>query len=185
MSIVVIRQVEQERSGVARRLVPALAALAVALAGCAAVGPRSLPPGEAVVERVVDGDTVVLDLGASEETARLIGVDTPETNHPTVGAECYGREASAHLERLLPGGTRVRVERDVEARDRYGRLLVYVHRADDGLFVNEAMVAEGFAAALTVPPNVAYADRFAALAADARRAGVGLWSACGGPDAPA
>ena len=67
---------------------------------------------------------------------------------------------------------------DVEERDRFGRLLAYVYRASDGLFVNAALVRGGFARTLTIPPNVRFADRLAALARTARRESRGLWSAC-------
>ena len=122
------------------------------------------------VERVVDGDTIVLSgLGK----ARLIGVDTPEVHG---GVECYGRAASAYAKRTL-AGRRVRWRADVEGRDRYDRALVYVWLAD-GRFFNSMLVREGFAQPLTVPPNVEFADRFVADARAARRARRGLWSAC-------
>jgi micrococcal nuclease len=73
----------------------------------------------------------------------------------------------------------VRLTLGAEPRDRYGRLLAYVVRETDDLFVNAALVRDGFARTLTIPPNVRFAERFAALAAQARRAGRGLWSACG------
>jgi micrococcal nuclease len=98
--------------------------------------------------------------------------------------ECYGKEAKARTAELLPAGTEVRLERDVEARDRYGRLLAYVYRASDGLFVNLAMARDGYAVPLTIAPNVAHADEFVAAAGDARRADRGLWAACGGADTP-
>jgi micrococcal nuclease len=143
-------------------------------------------PGDAVVERVVDGDTIVVRLAdGTEERVRLIGVDTPETKHPSRPVECFGREAAAFTASLLPEGTRVRLERDVEPRDQYGRLLAYVHRADDGLFVNRELLAQGYAAVLTVPPNVAHTDEFVAAARQAREEGRGLWSACGDVGVPA
>ena len=74
---------------------------------------------------------------------------------------------------------RVRLVPDVEPRDRFGRLLAYVYRVRDGAFVNAVLVRGGFARTLTIPPNVRFAERFRALAAQARRAGRGLWSACG------
>ena len=145
-------------------------------------GPTSTeqPAGLDEVVRVVDGDTVELrDAGKS----RLIGVDTPEVFG---GQECFGREASAFAERVLPQGLRVRVERDVEERDRYGRTLIYL-RLPDGRSFNELLVTEGFAVVLTVPPNVRHAERFAELARRARARAAGLWSrgACDGdPDRP-
>ena len=75
-------------------------------------------------------------------------------------------------------GTRVRLVRDVEARDRYDRLLAYVYRAEDGLFVNEQMARDGYADVLTFPPNVAHAADFVDAVRAAREAGRGLWGAC-------
>ena len=76
------------------------------------------------VDRVVDGDTVVLMIDGKKEKVRLIGVDTPETVKPNTPVQCYGLEASNALKSMLPKGTQVRVERDEEARDRYRRLLL-------------------------------------------------------------
>jgi micrococcal nuclease len=156
------------------------------MAGCSDGGSSPSPPTEgAFVERVVDGDTLVVTVDGQEDRVRLIGVDTPETKHPSKPVECFGKEASAFTESLLPEGTEVRLERDVEARDRYDRLLAYVYRVDDGLFVNRELLAQGYAAVLTVPPNVAHTDEFVALAGEARREGRGLWSACGDVGVPA
>ena len=94
---------------------------------------------------------------------------------------CFGHEASRFTASLLPGGTVVRLVGDAEPDDQYGRLLAYVYRRADGLFVNAELVRRGYAAVLTIPPNVAHTDEFVALAADARRAGRGLWSACAPP----
>ena len=127
------------------------------------------------VTRVVDGDTLVVTGG---ERVRLIGVDTPETKKPGSPVECFGRAATAETKRLVDGRA-VRLRFDAERRDRYGRLLAYVHRASDDLFVNAELVRRGFAQALTIPPNVRHADRFVRLQRAARRAGRGLWRACG------
>jgi micrococcal nuclease len=132
---------------------------------------------EGLVVKVVDGDTIHVLVGGRREKVRYIGVDTPETKHPTKGVQCYGRAASAFNERLV-AGERVRLVRDVEARDRYGRLLAYVYRARDGLFVNAELARLGYAQPLAIAPDVRHAARFAALAREARRSGRGLWSAC-------
>jgi endonuclease YncB( thermonuclease family) len=158
--------------------------LAVLLAGCSRTAAPA-EPGLATVVEVVDGDTVVVELGGRQETIRLIGVDTPETVHPTRPVECFGRRASDHTHRLLPPGTEVRLTRDVEPRDRYDRLLAYVQRADDGLFVNLDLVTGGWADADPFPPNTTYQRTFALAASRARSHGLGLWGACGGPDVPA
>jgi len=72
----------------------------------------------------------------------------------------------------------VRLVRDAEARDRYGRTLAYVYRRTDGLFVNAELVRRGYAKPMTIPPNVAHARELRGLAASARRDGRGLWSRC-------
>ena len=152
-----------------------IAAVLAVIADQSATAGRS--DGVTVV-RVVDGDTIVARLPGGDETIRLIGIDTPETVDPRKPVECFGREASERTKALLPSGTPIRLERDVEARDHYGRLLAYVHRVHDGTFVNLALAEEGYAQPLTIPPNVAYTSRFTTAAADARRAGRGLWGAC-------
>jgi micrococcal nuclease len=129
------------------------------------------------VVRVTDGDTVRVALGNRSERVRYIGIDTPEEVRPDTPVQCYARRAAAENARLV-AGRQVRLVLDVEARDRFGRLLAYVYRADDGLFVNAALVRGGFARTLTIAPNVRFAGRFAALAREARRAGRGLWGAC-------
>jgi micrococcal nuclease len=134
----------------------------------------SAAPRDARVERVVDGDTLVL---AGGERVRLIGVDTPETKKPGTPIECFGKKASAFTTAFVEG-KRVRLELDVEERDRYGRLLAYVERVQDGLSVNAELVRRGYATALTIPPNVRHADDYARLARVARERGRGLWSAC-------
>ncbi|MET0421529.1 MAG: thermonuclease family protein [Acidimicrobiia bacterium] len=147
----------------------------------------SLPDGtDATVTSVTDGDTIRVhtDAGA-DERVRLTGIDTPETKDPRTVVECFGKAASARTASLLPAGTRVRLERDVELRDKFGRRLAYVYRAGDGLFVNKSLVADGYAAPYRYPPNVKYADEFSALGATARENGVGLWGACGGTNTPA
>ena len=161
--------------GILVALLAAGIAAAAANAGGSAEAGR---PGATTVVRVVDGDTIVARLPSGEERVRLIGIDTPESVDPRAPVECFGKEASARTAALLPEGTEIRLERDVEGRDRYGRLLAYVYRAGDGTFVNLALAEEGYAQPLSIPPNVAYASRFSAAAAAAREAGRGLWSAC-------
>lgn len=138
----------------------------------------------ATVQRVIDGDTVDVRVAGRSERVRLIGIDTPEPPGGTRPPECFGAEASAYTESLLPPGTAVRLVRDEEARDDYGRLLAYVERAADGLFVNLHLAETGHADALTIEPNTAHAGAIGAAVAAAQRAGLGLWSACGGPDVP-
>ncbi len=145
--------------------------------------PAAAPAGAAAtVVEVTDGDTVVVKVAHRTERVRLIGIDTPEATGGFLPVECYGDEASAFTRSLLPVGTEVRLTRDAEARDRYNRLLAYIHRADDGLFVNLEIVANGYAEALIIEPNTTHAGAFYAVAADARGQGLGLWGACGSAD---
>jgi len=110
---------------------------------------------------------------------RYIGIDTPESVKPGAPVECFAKRASAYNERLV-AGEQVRLVYDLERRDRYGRLLAYVYRARDGLFVNAELVRRGYATAVTFPPNVAHEREFRRLARRARMSGRGLWSECAG-----
>jgi len=120
---------------------------------------------EALVTRVVDGDTIVVIVGAVSERVRYIGVNAPELHHPRLGEEPGGREAAA-VNRALVQGKHVRLEMDVRTRDRYGRLLAYVWVGD--VMVNAELVRRGYAQVMTVPPNVRYQEQFVKLQRDAR-----------------
>jgi micrococcal nuclease len=156
--------------------------------GCAhEAGPHvseSAPAGAAIVVRPVDGDTIVVEVDGQRENVRLIGIDTPESVAQDRPVECFGPEAKARMAELLPAGTQVRLERDVEARDRYDRLLAYVIRDADDLFVNLVLVEEGYAEANDYRPNVARQAELDAAEDAARAEQRGLWPACGGTDAP-
>ena len=116
------------------------------------------------------------------ETVRLLGIDTPEKPGGPRPAECFGSEASEYARSLLPIGTPVLLSRDIDTRDQFGRLLAYVHRASDHLFVNEALVHHGYATTLFFAPNTAAEPQLVAAANHARRTWIGFWAACGGPD---
>lgn len=142
----------------------------------------ALTPGGTVaaeLTRVVDGDTIAVEIDGREERVRYIGVDTPETVKPDAPVECFGPAASALNKRLLGReGTALTLRFDRELRDRYDRLLAYVYRAADGAFVNARLVAAGAARTLEIPPNTASAAQLNGLEHDARAAGRGLWGAC-------
>jgi endonuclease YncB( thermonuclease family) len=154
-----------------------LSAAAALTVGCGGDG-SAAAAGIATVERVVDGDTLVVRIGGDRERLRLLGIDAPEATDPEQPPECYGPEATARMAELLEPGAAIKLERDVEARDRFGRLLAYVFRRSDGLFVNLELVEEGFATTLVIEPNVAYRAEFGAAAASARDDSAGLWAAC-------
>jgi micrococcal nuclease len=157
-----------------------LAACGSTTLGVPATSSPTAVEANAVVAGVVDGDTIDVRVAGRDERVRLIGIDTPETSRPDTPVECFGPEATAFTESLLPTGTAVRLERDVVGRDDYGRLLAYVVRADDGLLVNDEIVRRGYARPLTIPPNVTHERRFVDAARTAEAADAGLWSACRG-----
>jgi micrococcal nuclease len=134
---------------------------------------------------VYDGDTIKL---ADAEKVRFVGIDTPESSRnkklfrdaSRSGEDinkilAMGRSAKEYTKGLLEG-RRVRLEFDIEKRDKYGRLLAYVYRVDDGLFVNEDIIRNGYAYPMTIPPNVRHADEFKKLFREAQKAERGLWS---------
>ncbi len=131
----------------------------------------SCGPTQAVVARVVDGDTVELEDGSR---VRYLMIDTPES---TGGKDdCFGTEAT-ELNRMLVEGKSVTLRYDAECTDRFDRLLAYIDV--DGREINSLMVERGAACVLHIPPNgVDRVDEFEALEADARAAMVGVWGAC-------
>lgn len=143
----------------------------------------NIPSYKAKVTRVVDGDTIQVKLGNKTEKIRMIGVNTPETHHPTKGAEPYGKEAAAFTIKRLTGKT-VWLQTDIGERDRYERLLAYVWmrkpqtsnplEAEKSMF-NAELMAKGYAQVMTIPPNVKYADLFIRLQREARENNRGLW----------
>jgi micrococcal nuclease len=157
-------------------------------------GGDARPPAASrgTVVRAVDGDTleIRLDRSGAVEDVRLIGVDTPETVKPGTPVQCFGPRASS-FEHRVAEGRRVRLVTGVEPRDVYGRLLAYVYllpatRLSDNpkraaqreRFLNAELVRRGLARTLTIPPNIRFAERFAALQRGAAEAGRGLWGAC-------
>ena len=171
-----------------RRLV--IACLLVAACAAPAAAPGTVPDNtaltvpagaqEAVVVRHTDGDTLWLrgigvgPLPGRSTKVRVLEIDTPEV-FGTPG--CYGTQASARTAQLVPLGAHVRVEADRDARDRYGRLLLYVWTAS-GASLEEVLLREGYARTLLVRPNDRHIDAFRAVEAAARKAKRGLWSAC-------
>jgi micrococcal nuclease len=153
------------------------AVLAAAVLGLLrATAGAGAPPATGVVERVVDGDTVIVHSGGDHLRVRLLGIDTPETVDPDRPVGCFGPQASAYTKHLLTGRA-VSLVYDRELHDRYERLLAYVYLR--GVFVNARLIELGFARTLSIPPNTAHAGELADLERGAALAGRGLWGACG------
>ena len=153
---------------------PALATLAtlgfVLLCACAPAAETACGPSEAVVKRVIDGDTVELESG---ERVRYLMIDTPES---TTEHECWGEESKLANRDLVEGRT-VSLRYDVQCEDAYGRLLAYVELS--GQEINRVMVERGHACVLDIPPNgEAVADEYRDLEYAAEQLGKGLWAVC-------
>lgn len=156
------------------------------LSGCAALTDRGGRSADGFVkvrvQRVIDGDTFVVEMpGGTSEKLRLIGVDTPEISKDP---EPFGLEATAYAAERLTDRI-VLLETDIEARDRYGRILGYVwldrpaSPPGDGdlrrYLFNAHLLLDGYAQLMTVPPNVKYVEFFREFQAEARENGRGLW----------
>jgi micrococcal nuclease len=122
------------------------------------------------VTKVIDGDTIRLENG---QTVRYIGIDTPEKSGRL---ECYANEATRKNEELVLN-KEVKLGKDISETDRYGRLLSYVYEGDT--FINEILVSEGYATAVTYPPDVKYSELFRNAERQARENNLGLWNMCG------
>jgi len=130
----------------------------------------TLPEDFYRVVRVIDGDTIELENG---RMVRLIGIDTPETVHPSKSVEYYGKEAGEFTRKMVEG-KRIKLELDIQKQDKYNRLLAYVY-LEDGTFLNAELVKQGYAKVSTYPPNVKYVDLFTKLQVEARENSRGLW----------
>ncbi|MBI2601369.1 thermonuclease family protein [Candidatus Daviesbacteria bacterium] len=134
--------------------------------------------GEKVaVTKVIDGDTIEIEGG---KKVRYLGIDTPETKDPRRAVECFGKQAYMENKQLVEG-EQVILQKDVSETDKYNRLLRYVFLPlDDGniLFVNDYLIREGFATALTYPPDVKYSEQFLKAQQQAKESKKGLWGEC-------
>jgi len=129
------------------------------------------------VDRVIDGDTVDVVMRGDTRRVRVLGIDTPETNKLGEAVECFGPEATARAEALLPPGSPVTVVTDDQADtiDQYGRDLRHL-TTDEDTNVGQVLVSEGYAETTTFPHSLA--DQYGATEDDARDHGHGLWGAC-------
>lgn len=138
---------------------------ALALIGTLTACAPADPADTVTVTKIVDGDTIVVKRNNEETKVRLLNIDTPEQG------ECLYDEATAHLAKLIPPGTRVTLEYDQERQDRYGRDLAGVFT---DIFVNEQMLLDGYARAVTYQPNTKFTQRAEAAEMKAKAAGAGI-----------
>lgn len=128
------------------------------------------------VLKVVDGDTIAIDMNGKSVTLRLIGIDTPETLDPRKPVQCFGKEASNKAKELLEE-TYVSIEKDATQGeiDKYGRVLAYVF-LEDGTFFNKYMIESGYAHEYTYANPYKHQAQFKAAEKEAREHERGLWS---------
>jgi micrococcal nuclease len=129
----------------------------------------------AFVVRVIDGDTIRVNVDGKEDTVRYIGMDTPESVSPKKPVECFAHEAAARNKELVEGKY-VYLQKDVSNRDQYGRLLRFVYVSST--FVNLELVKEGYARVYRFPPDFDHQKEFVAAAAEAKSANLGFWARC-------
>jgi micrococcal nuclease len=146
-------------------------ALLLALGACSSAPGSDCGPSSGTVDRVIDGDTIVLTTG---EKIRYLLIDAPETTNGH--NDCYGSNAATFNSDLVLHKT-VDLTYDTQCTDMYGRLLAYV--SVDGMDVNVLMVERGYACVLFIPPDgTSRYDEFKTYQADAKAMSKGIWGSC-------
>jgi micrococcal nuclease len=140
------------------------------------IGKESVSKTTAKVVSVSDGDTIKVEFAnGTQESIRLIGVDTPETHHPTKPVGCFGVEAENFTRKNLENRD-ISLEYDVERKDKYDRTLAYVYLGD--VRFNDVLLQQGYAKVLSIEPNTRYANMYSKYEVDARNKQLGLWGYC-------
>jgi len=142
----------------------------------------TLAQEQGTVTNVVDGDTFKIEINGTVETVRIIGIDTPETVHPSKPVQCFGKEASNALKEVLDGEDITLEKNPAEERDKYGRLLRYVEI--DGVDIGASMIEEGFAYSYKQYPHPRL-EEYNELEKEAREENRGLWGSCNGSSSEA
>lgn len=135
---------------------------------------RNLPETEGVIERGVDGDTVMVRTDSGTYSIRMLGIDTPETHYLGKSQGEWGEKAAARLKKILPAGTEVTLELNSEGCDKYGRVLAYVFKGDKN--INVQMAKEGWAVSYCVGPDTKYCEEIGAYVNQAIAARKGMFS---------
>lgn len=128
---------------------------------------------EGLVTKVVDGDTIYVVVNGKALPVRLIGVDSPESKHPTIDPECYGQEATDYLTSLILNKV-VKLEADITDEDRYDRLLRHVWLGD--VNINNELVKNGYAYSVEYKPDIKYQIEYDASEEVAKNNSLGVWS---------
>lgn len=136
---------------------------------------QNLNRTEARVVAIIDGDTIDVNIAGEIKRLRYIGIDTPESVDPRTTLQCFGKESTAKNRELVENKI-VTLEKDVSETDRYGRLLRYVYVGN--VFINEALVSQGFAHASSYPPDIKHQNILDAAEKAARNSNKGLWNSC-------
>ncbi|MEN1969690.1 thermonuclease family protein [Lentibacillus sp. N15] len=137
---------------------------------------NTLKKGEAIISRVIDGDTVmVINPDGKEERVRLLLIDTPESVHPTEPEQKFGKEASDFAKKYLKQGLKVTLERGNPEKDKYDRTLGYIFV--DGVNFNELMLEKGYARiAYVYEPSTKYLYAFKKAQKRAKQQRMNIWS---------
>jgi len=125
------------------------------------------------VVKVIDGNTVDVQIGGATVPVRYIGISIPESVDPRRPSEVMDEEASKKNRELVEG-QQLFLEKDVSETDGHGQLLRYAY-LQDGRMVNEELLRLGYAQVATSPPDVKYVERFKAVEQEAKQAHRGLW----------
>lgn len=154
----------------------------------AAEGPLTQQKEEALLIKVIDGDTLKIAINGKKENLRLIGIDTPENKYNKKARKdsdrnrikisniiSMGKKAAQFTEKLVKRGDKLYIEYDAQKRDKYKRLLGYAYTSD-GKMLNEEIVKNGYASLMTIPPNVKYAEKFKKAHENAVNKRLGLYS---------
>jgi micrococcal nuclease len=123
----------------------------------------------------VDGDTISINYQGEEKNVRFLLVDSPETSHPRMGEQPFGREAKEYTSSIISNANKIELEFDIgPQKDKYGRLLAYVYV--DGKMLQEELLKQGLArVAYVYPPNTRYVDQFKEIQKEAQQQGIGIW----------
>src|SRR3989344_1057557 len=131
------------------------------------------------VLKVVDGDTISVDVRGKKEVVRLLGIDTPESVDPRKPVQCFAKEATSKMKSFVDGKSVILVDDSTQGnRDKYNRLLRYVYLPDTvNTFVNGEMVKQGFAFSYRQYPTKML-NKFNNFEKYAKENNLGLWGSC-------